>query len=100
MIHSLLPQKHHKRNHRKPKDENGDPNRQDNSSEEVEEQEDVLYSVANSDIFGRYLVAKRTIKPGEVIIFEHPVVIGPSCDTDCSCLGCYIPLSPAEENFK
>lgn len=71
----------------------------DSESEEAGENEEI-YSVANSDIFGRYLVAKRTIRPGELIICEEPIVIGPSSETDCSCLGCYIPLLPSDDNFK
>lgn len=75
------------------------PPSNDSETEEAGEKA-AIYSVANSDIFGRYLVAKRTIRPGELIICEEPIVIGPSSETDCSCLGCYIPLSPSDENFK
>lgn len=100
-------QKHHKRNHHQssnPKCNNVDSLSNHFDGSDVEEEEalvdKVCYDIAISPIFGRYLVAKRNIRPGEAIIFEDPVVIGPSSDTDCSCLGCYIPLSPTEDTFK
>lgn len=40
----------------------------------------------------RYLAASRDIKPGEVILKEKPLVVGPRVDSDPVCLACYKPL--------
>uniref|UniRef100_A0A182PVE2 SET domain-containing protein n=1 Tax=Anopheles epiroticus TaxID=199890 RepID=A0A182PVE2_9DIPT len=40
-----------------------------------------------------FLVAKRDIKPGELILAEDPIVVGPYWDADISCLGCLRPAS-------
>ncbi|XP_076045902.1 uncharacterized protein LOC143028136 [Oratosquilla oratoria] len=42
----------------------------------------------NSDL-GRYMVASRNIKAGEVVLIEDPIVIGPKQITEPVCLGCY-----------
>ena len=44
--------------------------------------------VANDDKIGRHYVATRNIKPGEVVLKEAPLVIGPSQATPPVCLGC------------
>uniref|UniRef100_A0A1I8NZ76 SET domain-containing protein n=1 Tax=Stomoxys calcitrans TaxID=35570 RepID=A0A1I8NZ76_STOCA len=51
------------------------------------------YRVAMSEIYGRYLVANRDIKPGEVLIREPALAIGPCVSADPVCLGCYMPVS-------
>ena len=38
---------------------------------------------------GRYLVATRTIKPGEVIMHESPAVLGPYTRSKAQCLNCF-----------
>ena len=38
---------------------------------------------------GRYIVATRDLKPGELILTESPLVIGPMAVTVPICLGCY-----------
>lgn len=45
----------------------------------------------------RYLVATRDIKPGEVILKERPLVVGPRVDSAPICLACYRPLPLYEE---
>uniref|UniRef100_A0A182R8Y9 SET domain-containing protein n=1 Tax=Anopheles funestus TaxID=62324 RepID=A0A182R8Y9_ANOFN len=49
--------------------------------------------IRKSDQLGRYLVAKRDIKAGELILAEDPIVVGPYWDADISCLGCLRPAS-------
>lgn len=57
------------------------------------------YAVEHSPVMGRYLVATRTIRPGEIIINDFPLVIGPTTEADYTCVGCYVPLS-ADQEFK
>lgn len=38
---------------------------------------------------GRYTVAKRDIKQGEVIMTETPLLVGPKMITPAICLGCH-----------
>lgn len=37
----------------------------------------------------RYMVSKKEIRPGEVIIAEEPLIVGPCTDCKVQCLGCY-----------
>lgn len=48
-----------------------------------------VFQVLKDPILGRYLVATRDIKPGEVILQEIPLIKGPSQITAPVCLGCY-----------
>ncbi|ENN81700.1 hypothetical protein YQE_01906, partial [Dendroctonus ponderosae] len=48
----------------------------------------------------RYIVAKKDIKPGEVIISEEPLVIGPCTDCKVQCLGCYKDLEKEIRLFR
>ena len=41
---------------------------------------------------GRFVVATRDIKAGEVIMEEPPITIGPKQYTAPVCLGCYVPV--------
>ncbi|XP_055372635.1 SET domain-containing protein SmydA-8 isoform X2 [Condylostylus longicornis] len=50
------------------------------------------YEIKFSDIMGRYLVASRHLNPGELIIQEEPLAVGPCSDSDPVCLGCYHPI--------
>ncbi|XP_053679551.1 SET domain-containing protein SmydA-8-like [Anopheles nili] len=54
-----------------------------------------ICDVRKTDQLGRFLVAKRDIKPGELILAEDPIVVGPYWDADISCLGCLRPASRA-----
>ncbi|XP_070506795.1 SET domain-containing protein SmydA-8-like [Chironomus tepperi] len=47
------------------------------------------YDILCNDILGRYMVAKRDIKPGEIILREKPIVIGPKTISNVLCLGCH-----------
>jgi len=51
------------------------------------------YKVCSSPDIGRYLVATRDLKPGEMIISETPLVIGPQAVTIPVCLACYKPAT-------
>ena len=44
--------------------------------------------VARSDSQGRHLLATRTIKPGEIVLQERPVVTGSSTMVRPQCLVC------------
>lgn len=35
------------------------------------------------------MVAKKDIEPGEIILSEPPIVVGPCTDCKVQCLGCY-----------
>ncbi|XP_041782750.1 SET domain-containing protein SmydA-8-like [Anopheles merus] len=56
-----------------------------------------ICEIRKSDQLGRFLVANRDIKPGELILAEDPIVVGPYWDADISCLGC---LGPASRTCK
>ncbi|XP_059617485.1 SET domain-containing protein SmydA-8 [Phlebotomus argentipes] len=50
------------------------------------------FEVLRSDTLGRYGVAKRDLKAGEVLHTELPFVVGPKQDTAVACLGCNVYL--------
>jgi len=50
------------------------------------------YKICNSPELGNYLVASRSLKAGEVLFTESPLVVGPSCVTIPVCLACYNPV--------
>jgi len=50
------------------------------------------YKICNSPELGNYLVARRKIQKGEVIINEPPLVLGPSTVSHPICLACYTPV--------
>lgn len=56
------------------------------------------YTIQHSETFGRYLVASRDIKAGEVILKELPLVLGPRVDSVPICIGCYQPLPVYHQN--
>ncbi|KAJ9577911.1 hypothetical protein L9F63_025224 [Diploptera punctata] len=56
------------------------------------------YTIQRSDTLGRYLVASRDIKAGEVILKELPLVLGPRVDSSPICIGCYKPLPMYQPN--
>ena len=43
-------------------------------------------------MLGNHLVANKSIKEGEVILQESPLVMGPAQQTVPVCLGCYVPV--------
>ncbi|XP_037084284.1 SET domain-containing protein SmydA-8-like [Pollicipes pollicipes] len=42
---------------------------------------------------GRFMVATRTIQPGDIILQEPPLIVGPKQATGPVCLGCHRPLT-------
>jgi hypothetical protein len=44
--------------------------------------------VCHNEKIGRYYVATRNIKPGEIVLRESPLIIGPSQVTPPVCVGC------------
>ncbi|XP_017484626.1 PREDICTED: protein msta-like isoform X1 [Rhagoletis zephyria] len=50
------------------------------------------FRIEKSTILGRYVVANRDLKAGELLITEEPLVIGPCVSADAVCLGCYMPV--------
>lgn len=55
------------------------------------------YKICQSDLLGKYLVASRNLKEGEVIFSEAPLVVGPVFMTTPVCLHCY---TPVDGSFK
>ena len=59
----------------------------------------VCYSLSTP--FSRYMVARKDLNPGDIILREKPMVTGPNLDNAASggslsqavCLGCYAPLN-------
>jgi hypothetical protein len=51
-----------------------------------------LFKIDHDDKVGRYVVATRDIKAGEIIIEEQPVTAGPKQFTPAVCLGCFDPV--------
>ncbi|XP_057374746.1 SET domain-containing protein SmydA-8-like isoform X1 [Daphnia carinata] len=51
------------------------------------------FKIDESEHEGRYLVAKRSIKAGEIILQEPPLVLGPKLQSLPLCLGCYKHIS-------
>ncbi|XP_050347758.1 uncharacterized protein LOC126771738 isoform X2 [Nymphalis io] len=51
--------------------------------------QDLCYEIKHSDAMGRYVVATRDIKAGEVIIEAPALVVGPCSGCGLICLGCY-----------
>lgn len=47
------------------------------------------YKIEQNQQLGRYLVASRDIKKGEVILRDQPLITGPTKASDLSCPGCY-----------
>lgn len=47
-----------------------------------------IFQIRTNDLFGRYLVASRDIKPGEIVLKESPLISGPSQITAPVCIGC------------
>jgi len=56
------------------------------------------FRLETSERFGRYLVANRDIKKGELIFQEPPLVIGPKAVTYPVCLGCHKQISDVFRN--
>ncbi|KAG8225021.1 hypothetical protein J437_LFUL006032, partial [Ladona fulva] len=55
------------------------------------------YKILNDDTLGRYAVAVRDLLPGEVIVRECPVTVGPKHYSPPVCLGCLTPIISLKE---
>ena len=51
-----------------------------------------ITKIAHDAVLGNHLVANKSIKEGEVILQESPLVMGPAQQTVPVCLGCYVPV--------
>lgn len=49
--------------------------------------------IKRNDDFGRYVVAAKNVKAGEILFDEKPFAVGPKADGPVQCLGCYSALS-------
>ncbi|XP_061393002.1 SET domain-containing protein SmydA-8 [Musca vetustissima] len=58
------------------------------------------YRIEVSEIVGRYLVANRNLKPGEILIKEKALAIGPCVSADPVCLGCYMPVTLKATQYR
>ncbi|KAM3956978.1 SET and MYND domain containing, arthropod-specific, member 4 [Aphomia sociella] len=52
-------------------------------------EKNLCYEVKHSDVMGRYIVASRDIRAGEVIIEAPALAVGPCTGCGLICLGCY-----------
>ncbi|CAF4877795.1 unnamed protein product [Pieris macdunnoughi] len=59
------------------------------SAETEKEKDKPCYEIKQSDVMGRYVVASRDIKPGEVIVEAPALAVGPCSGCGLICLGCY-----------
>ncbi|KAI9589935.1 SET domain-containing protein SmydA-8 [Glossina fuscipes] len=73
--------------------------RQLSLANDTEKNEEILlpqsdkYRITYSDRYGRYLLAKRNLPAGELLITEKPLVVGPCASGEPVCLGCYKPVT-------
>ncbi|KAJ2940347.1 hypothetical protein O0L34_g21 [Tuta absoluta] len=72
-------------------DENGE------ETKEAKPEKKLCYEVKHSDVMGRYLIASRDIRAGEIIFEEPALAVGPCSGCALICLGCYRELD--ESNF-
>lgn len=50
------------------------------------------FEVRSSPELGKYLIASRDLSPGDVIISEHPLIVGPKLHSEQPiCVGCHVP---------
>lgn len=59
-----------------------------------------VYEVKNSADIGRYLIARKDLRPAEIVMKVAPIAIGPCTDSDPVCLGCYVPIIPSRIKYK
>ncbi|XP_966391.2 SET domain-containing protein SmydA-8 [Tribolium castaneum] len=51
-----------------------------------------LFTIKRNEKVGRFAVASRALKPGELIFTETPFAYGPKSDSPPLCLGCFAPV--------
>lgn len=54
------------------------------------------FLVRTSKVMGRYMVAAKDLSPGDVILSEKPLVVGPCTDCRVQCIACYHPIAEHE----
>lgn len=55
-----------------------------------------FFKVKESAELGRYGVASKDLKAGEIVFHEEPFTVGPKTDSGVVCLGCNSPLEDLE----
>ena len=82
----------------KREEEREEDRKEDKGEEECGYWKEILHSptlkVVSSASKGRHLVARRLIRPGEVVLRETPAVTGPSTKSKPQCLQCCRELTP------
>uniref|UniRef100_A0A1A9WV71 SET domain-containing protein n=1 Tax=Glossina brevipalpis TaxID=37001 RepID=A0A1A9WV71_9MUSC len=58
------------------------------------------YRIAYSDRYGRYLLAKRDLSAGELLIVEKALVVAPCASGEPVCLGCYKPVTLTTSQYR
>lgn len=58
------------------------------------------YAVKRSAELGRYMVASVELQPGDVILEESPLVVGPKQNSRVVCLGCYAAVDGRDEGDR
>ncbi|XP_053659241.1 SET domain-containing protein SmydA-8 [Anopheles marshallii] len=91
---------HRKKKHKKQNLPSGISKENDNSSTEqghlvhIQLEASAPYSVKRTEEIGRYLVASRDLKAGDVIIETLPLILGPCAETEPVCLACHSTFTP------
>lgn len=60
----------------------------------------MAFSIEKNSEFGRFAVATRDLKPGEVLFEEFPFAVGPKASTTCCCLECYCPVDATSSGSR
>ncbi|PSN56126.1 hypothetical protein C0J52_10643 [Blattella germanica] len=66
----------------------------------TEKDSGVPYIIKSCDVKGRYLVASRDIRQGELILTADPLVVGPPQGCQPMCLGCYKKLELEDNPYR
>uniref|UniRef100_A0A182M1X4 SET domain-containing protein n=1 Tax=Anopheles culicifacies TaxID=139723 RepID=A0A182M1X4_9DIPT len=69
-------------------------------SHDVQLEATTSYCIKRSELVGRYLVASRDLKAGDVIIETPPLMVGPCAETEPVCLGCHSTFQPSSVFYK
>uniref|UniRef100_A0A1Q3FMT7 Putative histone tail methylase n=1 Tax=Culex tarsalis TaxID=7177 RepID=A0A1Q3FMT7_CULTA len=91
---------HHQHGSEEPQDTTEDNDVEGQKSPPEEQNNNKPYVVRHSDIWGRYLVASRALKAGEVIIQVEPLAVGPWAESDPVCLGCHRPFKEGAKTVR
>ncbi|XP_001354556.2 SET domain-containing protein SmydA-8 [Drosophila pseudoobscura] len=97
-IHHKSNKARHQRHQKADRDNNSEQNTPEKESEDGPNSD--AFHIAQSEIYGRYLVASRQLEAGELLITEEPLAIGPCVSGDAVCLGCYQPVGLGREQYR